>query len=132
MGQQVFDLQGPLPSNSPSAGNPSQDGVNVIYWLSNWGTQPSNQQANTTIYWVNNNVTEADVRVNAQNFTFSDSSTTSPANVDVQSLLLHELGHILGLKHDDSTPSVMATYLQTGTQRRTLLSSDLSHIQCEY
>jgi hypothetical protein len=130
VGQKDFDLQGTLPSGQNST--PSQDGVSVIYWMGNWGTQSPNQQANTTIYWVDNRITEADVRINAQNFAFSDSDVTNTSNVDIQSLVLHELGHVMGLKHDDADPSVMATYLQSGNLRRTLYSTDVSHIACEY
>ena len=111
---------------------PSQDGVSVIYWLDDWSGQNPNQQANTTIYWVDNRITEADVRIDAQNFAFTDSTATNPSDVDVQSLALHELGHVLGLKHDDADPSVMATYLQAGTLRRTLYGADQTHVECEY
>lgn len=130
IGTQVFSLQGTLPAGQDPV--PAQDGVSVIYWLANWQGQAANQQANTTIYWVDNRITEADVRINAQDFTFADGSTTDSGDVDIPSLILHELGHVLGLKHDDADPSVMATYLQAGTLRRTLYQSDNDHISCEY
>jgi hypothetical protein len=127
VGRKVFDLQGPLPPSTPT-----QDGMSVIYWMGSWDPKLPNQQANTTIYWVDNRITEADMRINAQNFSFSASSVPNITNVDIESLVLHELGHSLGLKHDDLQPSVMATFLQSGYLRRTLYPADNASIKCEY
>jgi len=125
IGQQIFDFAGSLPSSVPT-----QDRKSVIYWEQTWETQNNTQQANTTIFWVDNQITEADIRVNAQNFAFS----TNPGNndVDIESLFLHELGHVLGLAHSGSEQSVMALYLSSGTKRRDLTPEDISSVKCEY
>jgi len=126
IGHKVFDLQeDPLPASSPT-----QDGVSVIYWLDTWDPALQSQQANTTIYWDGNEITEADLKFDASYYAMSDNPNNT--TIDMASLVLHELGHALGLKHDDADPSVMATYLSTGFERRALYDSDLSHIQCEY
>jgi hypothetical protein len=118
IGRKVFDLQiVPL-----SKSKPSQDGKSVIYWIKNWDPKLKTQQANTTIYWDGSRVTEADIRFNATYF----------KHLDIQSLALHELGHVLGLKHDDSEPSVMAASLNPGFERRNLYPADLDHLQLEY
>ena len=126
IGRKVFDLQpDPLP-----ASNPSQDGVSVIYWMTTWDSALRSQQANTTIYWDGDQITEADMKFDASYYAMSD----NPANttVDMASLVVHELGHVLGLKHDDADPSVMATYLASGFERRVLYPEDVDHIKCEY
>jgi hypothetical protein len=125
IGRHVFDLRGSLPPSQPA-----QDGLSVIYWLTTWDPSLPQQQANTTIYWVDNQVVEADIRVNAKNFTYS--SNPGYFDVDIESLVLHELGHTLGLKHDDAVPSVMATSLPSGYLRRSLYASDLASVKCEY
>jgi hypothetical protein len=125
IGRKVFVLSGSLPASAPA-----QDGVSVIYWLGSWEQTAARQQANTTIYWVDNRITEADIRVNAQNHTMS--MEPSMADVDVESLLLHEFGHVLGLRHIDDAPSVMAKSLMPGYQRRSLYAADTASIKCEY
>ena len=124
-GHKVFNIVGTLPPSTPS-----QDGRSIIYWLSDWDQNVSNQQANTTIYWVENQIVEADLKVNNQNFTYSEDPNYQ--QVDIQSLVLHELGHVLGLKHNTVDPSVMAPSLAYGLQRRDLFSTDLASMKCEY
>lgn len=126
IGHKQFDLQpDPLPASTPS-----QDGNSVIYYLDNWDPSLENQQANTTIYWDNTTIVEADVKIDA--LYYSDSDNPGPTTVDMASLVLHELGHVLGLAHDTVDQSVMAPYLSFDFERRNLYSSDVQHIQCEY
>jgi hypothetical protein len=126
IGHQVFDLQ---PDPQP-ASTPGQDGLSIIYWLDTWDPSLESEQANTTIYWDGDQITEADMKFDASYYSMSD--TPSPTTVDMQSLVLHELGHVLGLKHDDPDQSVMDAYLNSDFERRTLYSADISHLQCEY
>ena len=124
IGRKVFVLAG------KSTSTPGQDGKNVIYWLTNWDSNATDQQANTTLYWVDNQVTEADIRVDAKNFSYS--LDPGGAQVDMESLILHELGHVLGRKHEDIVPSVMAKALGNGIKRRDLFGADLKDVKCEY
>jgi len=50
--------------------------------------------------------------------------------IDLETVALHELGHTLGLAHEDAVPSVMATYYD-GTQR-TLFGDDIAGISALY
>ena len=49
-----------------------------------------------------------------------------------EALMLHELGHFLGLKHKDLAVSVMETYLAANTNRVILGDLDKKNLKCEY
>lgn len=114
------------------AGQPSQDGANVIYFLNSWEPDRSNEQARTTVYWAGNRIYEADIRVNASDFKFFWGPESVPGRVDIESLMIHELGHVLGLAHTTTPQSVMATSLASATLRRSLSQLDQNSIGCEY
>jgi predicted Zn-dependent protease len=113
------------------SGSPSQDGMNVIYFMNTWDANLVNEQARTTIYWSANRITEADILIDAKNFTFS-STGAMPGQVDMQSLVLHEFGHALGLKHVTSVTSVMVPTLAYDYLRRAPQDFDLTSLKCEY
>jgi hypothetical protein len=115
-----------------TGGRPKQDGSNVIYHLNTWETDRSNEQARTTVYWAGDRIFESDVRINGRNFEFFSSDDPVQGQVDMQSLMVHEFGHVLGLAHADEQASVMARSLPNATLRRDLLPIDQSSISCEY
>jgi hypothetical protein len=110
---------------------PSRDGQSVIYWFKTWNQGLETEQARTTIYWVGDRIDEADMYVDGSNFTYAEADPT-PAEVDFESLMVHELGHVLGYQHIVDHPSVMSPTLANGVERRTLEREDLSSFQCEY
>lgn len=112
--------------------SPRQDGVNVIYWMNTWEPEKSTEQARTSVYWIGDQIREADVRINDKNFNLYLNTPTSPSDVHLESLLLHELGHVLGLKHKDDNGSVMGTYLASSTVRTAISQADKENIKCEY
>ncbi len=125
IGRKVFELAG-----TSTGTQPRQDSKSVLYWISTWDRTQMLQQANTTIYWVDTRISEADIRINASlNFETEKGYSSS---IDIESLVLHELGHVMGLKHIDNVPSVMAKSLSNDTQRRVLFSTDVNDIKCEY
>lgn len=107
------------------------DRKNVLYFSPSWEAGQNSQQAKTSVRWVGDQIQEADIRVNAKVYTFYD-DPTKPNGVNLEALVLHEMGHVLGLKHKDEVPSVMATYLPSNTNRTQLSSSDESSLMCEY
>ncbi len=127
VGHQQIDVVGWM----VKAGAPAEDGTNVIYWMSDWDPNQVNEQARTTIHWSSNRLVEADILVNAKDFVFS-AGNPLPGQVDFQSLLLHEFGHALGLKHVDAVPSVMQKTLAYDFQRRDPQPLDLASLKCEY
>lgn len=128
-GKRLFELVG---AGIQGQNEPKQDGVNVIYWMNTWEDNKPAEQARTSVYWVSDTIKEADIRVNDKNFDFYADHEQGYNDVHVESLMLHELGHVLGLKHNDSTESVMATYLASHTVRNEVSTADLESVQCEY
>lgn len=113
-------------------GQPTQDGQNVIYMMSDWEPDKSNEQARTTVYWAGDRIYEADIRINNKNFNFSWGDNLTTDTVDMQSLVLHEFGHVMGLAHSVAPQSVMARSLPNDTKRRELTANDQQSIRCEY
>ncbi len=117
--------------------NPQKDGRNIIYFFDSWESDKNSEQARTSIYWIGDQVKEADMRINAKNFTYywnqpGVASTSAPNSVNIEALVIHEMGHVLGLKHKDRDSSVMATYLASNTDRVNVAATDKSALQCEY
>ena len=114
------------------------DGVNLISFESNWDGNRT-EQARTTIFWAGRQVYEADVRINEHDFQFFSGDTGEVGKVDMESLMIHEFGHVLGLKHDLVPQSVMLPTLSSALPgnmqaafRRTLIAEDRNSIRCEY
>jgi hypothetical protein len=128
-GRALFKL---ISQNYPGPDKPRQDGLNVIYWLNTWDSYRGTEQGRTSVYWIGSEIREADIRVNAFNFDFYIDQPKSSRDVHFESLIIHELGHVLGLKHYDDGQSVMGTYLAANTERNNLSSIDISALQCEY
>ena len=128
LGRQAFRI---AQTGYQSAG-PSQDGVNVIYWMKTWEATKTTEQARTSVYWVGDQIKEADIRVNNKNFNYYLDGQAAGNSVHLESLLVHELGHVLGLKHRDEAGSVMNTYLAAQTQRTAISKTDVQDLKCEY
>jgi hypothetical protein len=129
LGRPVFKLGN---VGVPGPINPRQDRVNMIYWMDTWEIEKTSEQARTSIYWVGDQIKEADMRINAKNFKFYLDTPADTHEVHLASLIVHELGHVLGLKHNDKGGSVMATYLATNTERDQIGTPDIQSIRCEY
>lgn len=115
-----------------AGGVPTQDGQNVIYMMNSWEPEKTNEQARTTVYWAGDRIYEADIRINDQNFDFSWGVDPELNKVDMESLMLHEFGHVMGLSHSVTPQSVMARSLPNATKRRELSAADQNSIRCEY
>lgn len=111
---------------------PQKDGSSVIYFMTSWEADRASEQARTSVYWVGDQIQEADMRINA-NFSFYwNQPSTNARAINFEALVLHEMGHILGLKHRDDEASVMATYLASNTNRTTLYQTDINSVKVEY
>ncbi len=136
-GREVFRLKSTTRVKGPLT--PMKDRENVLYYYdetkteTSWEADKTSEQARTSVYWVGDLIQEADIRVNGM-FHFYTLATTdqSDGKVNMEALLIHELGHVLGLKHKDEGGSVMATYLAESTERTKISDADLQALRCEY
>jgi hypothetical protein len=83
---------------------------------------------------VGTQIFEADMRINAdpKSFRYYFGTETSFSDLDLDSLVVHELGHVLGLAHNVTSGSVMNITLDNGQDRRTIGGVDESSLRCEY
>jgi predicted outer membrane repeat protein len=59
-------------------------------------------------------------------FTGADPTTIGTGQYDFETIVMHELGHAIGLGHSGDTNSVMYAYLAPGQTRRVVTAADLS------
>lgn len=108
-----------------------KDNKNSIVFLNTWEENKSSEQARTSSIYYNSEIQESDIRVNLKNFsyyTLKDKNNYS--KYSLESLLIHELGHSIGLKHYPN--SVMNKTLDAQNERVFLTKNDLSTLGCKY
>lgn len=111
---------------------PGDDKQSAIYWSTDWNDEPT-QQARTSVRWDISKIKDADIRINAKNFTYyKDSDLDTYGKIHFESLILHEMGHVLGLSHIEKSGSVMQAYLKTQTVRNVTSDTDNNSLNCEY
>lgn len=111
-----------------------QDGQNVIYWIDKPGVFAStSQQAKSLLRWTGSLMTDVDILINANDWDFYVGETDQQKALHLKSLMVHELGHALGLVHQPTTSSVMYLSLGFNVIRDVPTSSpDIEDIGCEY
>lgn len=138
VGREVLKIGG-WTSSYPEEKN---DAVNVIYYKRTWPDAERDKQAVTTIRWAGDRIFEADIAINGSGkpnsdgkpFEYFSGPNVVPGRVDFESLVLHELGHVLGLQHPDVAVggTVMARKLDFAFLRRKPAPLDVSDLKCEY
>lgn len=138
----VFEISEESSQASPA---PKRDQKNAIYFLNNWESDKQSEQGRTSVYWAGDEIQEADIAINAADFSYYDQNSriltgsarlvsqgqTATEGYSFEALVLHEMGHFLGLKHRDSS-SVMVTHLTPYSDRVQLSATDQQAISCEY
>ena len=148
LGKKVFSFsEEVLPATSASGmSQPGRDKKNGIYFLNNWESDKKSEQGRTSVYWAGDEIQEADIRINAIDFAYYNenlqqlvsgasrpySTLKNSAGYSFEALILHEMGHFLGLKHKEDEGSVMATYLAAYANRTEPAAIDGQNVQCEY
>lgn len=141
-GRKLFEV---FEDSSQIAEAPSRDKKNAIYFLSEWESDRTSEQGRTSVYWAGDQIQEADIRINAHDFSYYDQSPqqlvgsygVSSSGISLsegysfEALILHELGHFLGLKHREGE-TVMATHLAAYSDRVALAAVDQESLSCEY
>jgi hypothetical protein len=121
-----------VPASASVGEKAARDATNTIHWQLEWPEASKNQQAVTNLHWRLNQLIEADISVDQKYFNFYVDRAVSPFDVHLESLLIHEMGHVLGLKHRSTVPSVMWAVLNGAVERDTLSAADRETIKCEY
>ncbi|MGZ5971583.1 MAG: matrixin family metalloprotease, partial [Polyangiales bacterium] len=108
----------------PLAANGRND---VIVHLSDWPSPlATGAAAHTVIFVAGDSITEADIHLNARDFTFDDKG------VDLRSILTHELGHVLGIGHSADPRATMSAGLPAGLAGRSLEKDDTDAVCALY
>jgi hypothetical protein len=128
---QFLGLSGSVPIPNPT------DAYDVYSTIAVWATSTGDSHYQRYLYGIPDimamgipisyaGVLETcDVYLNAVNFQWSTTLPTATDFMDLQSVLLHEFGHCLGLDHHSFHPDdVMQPSIPKGTSRRTLTVAD--------
>ncbi len=115
----------------PASDQPLANGKSVIHWLVlSSADRSEGRQAVTLVAWNGAGIDKADMLINARDFKYS--TDPKEGEIDIESLVLHELGHILGLAHSSASGSAMNEHLPYGILRRSLAPEDIARIRCKY
>ncbi len=69
-------------------------------------------------------ILDADIEMNEGDHKYSTENPTPADRADLESVLTHEIGHILGFGHTDADDAMMNTRLPEGVQKRVLTTVD--------
>jgi len=95
----------------------------IIVHTTDWPAPLATGAAGHTILYVlGDRIVEADIHLNAKDFTFAVGAV--PAKIDLQALLIHELGHALGIGHSADARATMNAGLPSGIAARSLEKDD--------
>ena len=150
VGKQLFDFKGVQRDiTGDSFGDlysSLDDSLNGHYLDANWGKTGKSRVVLATTIWENDpddpgKILTADIRYNHEFYTLGDSFELKPKDgrevVDMQTLALHELGHLLGLSHINASSdgqSIMnpSLYIGEGLANRRLSRGDIQRAQKIY
>ena len=133
-----FVYDGLLPqtkSNLALGQNESPDHQNLVIWHSQWPPAgvtdayiTKDMPAVTTVIYNTDTglIVDADIDLNAQDFFWTTTDDSTKAATDIQNIMTHEIGHLLGLAHTDEKSAVMYERTHQGElSKRTLHADDI-------
>lgn len=119
-------------ASTTALGAEVEDGKNdVLVHTTEWpSTFTVGAVGQTVLYLRGAFVVEADIHLNARDYAFVLGDV--PGKIDVQSVLTHELGHVLGIGHTDVARATMNAGLVSGIAARSLERDDLDAVCALY
>lgn len=115
------------------------DGFNGIYIVDKelfTNNDKTDEQARTNLSFRGDFIFEADILIDgSEDFYIGDEKKPAMEGLlEFKSLMIHELGHVLGLEHIEDGPSnpVMQPRLRYGEVRHELSDADVESLACEY
>jgi len=105
-------------------GTEAENGKNdIVVHTTDWPAPLATGAAGHTIlYTLGERIVEADIHLNAKDFAFAVGAV--PGKIDLQSILIHELGHVLGIGHSSDPRATMNAGLPSGIAARSLEKDD--------
>jgi hypothetical protein len=107
-GKRVFDFKGQWRGGAPYAGDPSRPSAilgNVIFFQSPWPFAQS-FVGMTTVQTESQGIQAAMVMINGTQ-TFCPGDCNQDARISARKTFTHELGHFIGLSHNDNPNDIM-------------------------
>jgi len=114
--------------------NEAPDHKNLLVWHNKWpppdvtdSSVTREMPAVTTVVYNTDTgaIVDADIDLNAQDFFWTATDDESKAATDIQNIVTHEVGHLLGLAHSKETEATMyETTHQGELDKRTLHADD--------
>jgi hypothetical protein len=119
-------------ASSTALGTEAEDGRNdVLVHTTDWPAAFTVGAAGQTVLYVRGGaIVEADVHLNARDYAFALGA--SPGRIDVQSVLTHELGHVVGIGHSEVARATMNAGLASGIGARSLERDDVDAVCALY
>lgn len=113
-------------------GAEAEDGRNdVIVHTTDWEPPLTVGAAGQTIIYVRSgSIVEADIHLNARDYQFAVGDV--PGKIDLQSVLTHELGHLVGIGHSEVERATMNATLPSGIAARSLERDDVEAVCALY
>lgn len=111
---------------------PALDHENVIYWVTDTWKDDKVDEAVTTIHHNRGLITEADVSINAKDYKFYSDVYPDDGDVYLESILIHEFGHVLGLDHSNDESNVMYSALANHVEKKRVDKGAANSLICTY
>lgn len=126
-----FVYDGIVEGVEPNTVSGEADGVNLVVWLTEWPEDwGATQLAHTNFIWNERTgeILDVDVVLNGQDYYWTAGDITI---TDIEDVLVHEIGHLLGFAHStDPEASMYAGYTEGEVKKRDLAATDIQGL-CE-